>query len=205
MAKQEVVKQEVHPLKWPDGWTRTRIPDQRENRQWKKTRKQYEDALVVELMRSGASVVVITTNEPTGGKEPRDPGVAVYFTRRGEPDYSWMDVLGVTDPSATRDQIDEAYRRKSHTAHPDKGGDLETWLALAKAHKAAMLWLEGKSENDQQLVIPCDAYREVRWNVQAIRVTVAALRRIQDVGAGGVLDRAFKGFAALPEKAGQSV
>lgn len=196
------MKQESHPLKWPDGWTRTRIPDRRDNRQWKKTRRQYEDALLAELARSGASVVVISTNESPDGKEPRDPGVAVYFTRKGEPDYSWMDVLGVTDPSATLADIRAAYIEKSKRYHTDnlETGDKELFVALRRAYDSAKLWAEGKSENDQQLVIACDAYTQVRWNVQSIRITVAALRRIEDCGASGVLDRAFKGFAALPQR-----
>jgi hypothetical protein len=200
MAKKRepLTAQESHPLRWPDGWTRIRVPDRREKRQWQKTLKQYTAALVMELDRSGASMVVVTSNVSLDNKEPRDPGIAVYFTRRGDPDYSWMDILGVTDPSATMDQIDEAYKAKAKRAHPDAGGDIALWLAVRKAYEAAKLWLQGKSENDQNLVIACDAYTEMRWNIQSIRITVAALRRIEDCGASGVLDRAFKGFAALP-------
>ena len=195
---------ETSPLQWPSGQPRTRIPDQREKRVWKKTHKQYVASLVEELERSGASSVVVTFNAAVEGKGPRDAGVAVYFTRKGAPDYSWMDVLGVTDPSATLEDIEAARIAKAKLLHPDnkQTGDPELFVAMHRAYERAKLWVEGKSENDQQFVIACDRYKEVRWNIQAVRVVVASLRRIDDAGASGMLDRAFKGFAALPANTG---
>ncbi len=47
-------------------------------------------------------------------------------------------------------------------------------------------------------VIACDAWRSVRENLAALKNTVAALRGIDRWGASQILDRIFRGFAALP-------
>jgi hypothetical protein len=54
----------------------------------------------------------------------------------------------------------------------------------------------------RQLVIACDSYTKVRWNMRACGATVEALRTIQRHGATELLERAFTGFAALPPKGG---
>lgn len=55
----------------------------------------------------------------------------------------------------------------------------------------------------RQLVIACDSYQKVRWNMRACGKTVEALRAIGRHGATELLERAFTGFAALPAKAGE--
>jgi hypothetical protein len=44
-------------------------------------------------------------NVMTPGIEPRDVGVAVYFSRQLKEDFSWQDALGITDPYPTEEQI----------------------------------------------------------------------------------------------------
>jgi DnaJ domain len=44
----------------------------------------------------------------------------------------WFDILGVP-PSATRDEINAAYRRKASECHPDRGGSAEAMAAVNKA------------------------------------------------------------------------
>lgn len=56
----------------------------------------------------------------------------------------------------------------------------------------------------RQLVIACDSYTKLRWNLRACGLTVEALRSIQRNGATELLERAFTGFAALPPKGGTS-
>lgn len=46
--------------------------------------------------------------------------------------------------------------------------------------------------------IPCDKWRDVGDNIQAIRLTVAALRGLERWGAKEMVKAAFKGFVALP-------
>lgn len=54
----------------------------------------------------------------------------------------------------------------------------------------------------RQLVIACDSYQKVKWNMRACGLTVEALRSIQRHGATELLERAFVGFAALPARGG---
>lgn len=53
-------------------------------------------------------------------------------------------------------------------------------------------------------VIACDQFKEVRLNMAAIVLTIKAIRQIERCGTSSLLERAFKGFSALPETAGPS-
>ena len=48
----------------------------------------------------------------------------------------WWDVLGIAR-TATRAQVDAAYRHAARFAHPDAGGDRATWERLASAYTTA--------------------------------------------------------------------
>ncbi len=50
----------------------------------------------------------------------------------------------------------------------------------------------------------CDKYTRITWNCHAIGLTIAAMRQIERCGASDMLERAFTGFAALPERASSS-
>lgn len=54
----------------------------------------------------------------------------------------------------------------------------------------------------KQRVIACDHWKKVKENLRAIGVAIEALRALKRSGATQVSDRAFMGFAALPERAG---
>jgi len=196
---------EAFPLAWPEGWTRTLINHREKRGAWKRTALQYRTELEKELSRMKARNVVITSNvrpELFGrsGQEPRDPGVAVYFSRPpAEDDFSWQEILSINIPDPSVAQIDEAYYRLSKQHHPDRGGDLEMFKMINEARKRAKSWVSGDYGREYEQVIACDKYAEVRLNLAALRVAIAALRRIDECGASGILDRAFKGFAALAE------
>jgi hypothetical protein len=49
----------------------------------------------------------------------------------------------------------------------------------------------------------CDQYKTVRENVRGIGLTIAAIRAIERYGSSDMMERAFRGFTALPEKAGE--
>ena len=92
-----VTNKESFPLSWPDDWPRTRPQDQRPMASWKRTPNQYREALITELERMKSPSSVISCNVPltlrgsmTPGMEPRDVGVAVYFTREVKEDFSWQ-------------------------------------------------------------------------------------------------------------------
>lgn len=55
----------------------------------------------------------------------------------------------------------------------------------------------------RDMVFACDKYDVVRDNFTAIAKTLEALRGIERWGAGELMDRAFSGFAQLPEKASE--
>ena len=54
--------------------------------------------------------------------------------------------------------------------------------------------------NGGQQCIPCDRWSDVSDNIQAINKTVSALRGLERWGAKEMVDAAFKGFLALPER-----
>jgi hypothetical protein len=49
----------------------------------------------------------------------------------------------------------------------------------------------------------CDKYNLVRCNLHAVGLTIEAIRTIERNGASEMMERAFTGFLALPEKASQ--
>jgi hypothetical protein len=66
---------------------------------------------------------------------------------------------------------------------------------------AAVYW-----KKDDRQVMRCmaiDRYTRVADNLAAIAATLEAMRAIERHGGGAILERAFLGFAALPEKASQ--
>lgn len=84
---------EAFPLHWPDGWTRT-PPAERETGAFKVTTEAAQQSLYAELARLGVDDWIISTNIPIrrdgayysspGYHRPEDPGVAVWFTVKGE-------------------------------------------------------------------------------------------------------------------------
>lgn len=66
---------------------------------------------------------------------------------------------------------------------------------------AAVYW----KKNDKQAMrcMAIDRYTRVADNLAAIAATLEAMRAIERHGGGTILERAFLGFAALPEKATQ--
>lgn len=66
---------------------------------------------------------------------------------------------------------------------------------------AAVYWLY-KGERKSMAI---DLYRRVADNLAAIAATLEAMRTIERHGGAEILDRAFTGFAALPERASETV
>jgi hypothetical protein len=159
-------ERKAYPLSWPEGWKRaknrvhaqfnkTREPlrDQSGNRIYQgKTRLLVSDSVkrvLGELGRMGVKDddIIISTNVPLrldglprSDSEPSDPGVAVYWQKKGWPTMRTMAI---------------------------------------------------------------DQYWRVADNLAAIAATLEAMRAIERHGGATILERAFLGFAALPEKASQ--
>ena len=132
---------EAYPLAWPTGWDRTPA-HKRQRARFSTSLKNARDGLLEEVRLTGGTQPVISTNIPTrrdglpyaSSKNPSDPGVAVYFTLRREPQ-----------------------------------------------------------------VLCCDRWETVADNLQALRLTLAALRGLERWGSSEMMSRVFQGFAALPE------
>lgn len=203
-------KKEAFPLSWPEGWPRVRPQDRRPMASWKRNATQYRDALATELERMRSPSSVISTNVPlnmrgalTSGIEPLDVGVAVYFSRKIKEDFSWQDALGIHDPAPTEQQIHDAFRRLAQQYHPDRGGDVAMFQAVTKHRDNALRWITRKTNQNFDYVIACDQFKEVRLNMAAIVMTLKAIRQIERAGTSSLLERAFKGFSALPEYVGR--
>lgn len=82
---------DAFPLQWPAHVKRTK-PSYRLGGNFQVKPDQAARDLVVEVQRSGGSGLVISSNRPArrdglpmqSAPEPDDPGVAVYFTRKGQ-------------------------------------------------------------------------------------------------------------------------
>ena len=176
---------------------------------WKRTANQYRDVLTKELTRMDSPSFVISSHVPltqrgamTPGVEPRDVGVAVWFSRKVEEDFRWQDALGLADPLPTESQINEAFRRLAQIHHPDRGGDPAMFTAVAKHRENALRWVNRKEHQRFEHVIACDSFKEVRLNIASIAFTLKAIRQIERCGTSALLERAFKGFTAeLPARA----
>jgi len=60
------------------------------------------------------------------------------------------------------------------------------------------------TRNKKQLCFACDCYLTVDDNMHAIALTIQALRGIARWGTGDMMEAAFRGFTALPERSGSS-
>jgi hypothetical protein len=69
-----------------------------------------------------------------------------------------------------------------------------------KDHGVAVYW---KERNKPMRCMAIDRYDRVADNLAAVAATLDAMRAIERHGGAQILDRAFTGFAALPEKASQ--
>ena len=96
-----VTLKEEHPLKWPEGWEHTPLGNRKSQNAWKKTLRQYKEALEKEFSKVGVTDVLLTYNPSPSDR--MDPGVAVYFAKRVKEDYTWQTVLGLNTPAPTLD------------------------------------------------------------------------------------------------------
>jgi hypothetical protein len=192
MPKTEHVRvEEKHPVQWDKKAHRTLIAEREPKRVWKKTLAEYRTGLVDQLRKLGATEILLTYNE--GDQARIDPGVAVYFSKAREEDYSWQSALGIDNPAPTVAEIDEAYRRKALQYHPDRGGDVNMYILMGQHRDRAKAWI--KNEKGQfQFVMALDHYTEPKWNINGLKLAVAALRKLEELGLPGMLEASLQGF-----------
>lgn len=205
-------KKEEYPLHWPQEWPRTRPQDRRDMKSWKGTANKYRDALITEMERMQCPAFVISSNvaltqrsQMVAGIEPVDVGVSVYFSRKLKEDFSWQDALSIHDPAPTEEQITASYRRLAQKFHPDvPGGDAALFSAVTRHRDNAMRYIKQQQHRSFDYVIACDSFISVRLNMAAIVSTIKAIRAIERAGTSSLMERAFKGFSALPAQGGSS-
>jgi hypothetical protein len=184
---------EKSPLKWPEGWERTRIQDRKNQGAWKKSFRDYKASLVREMGRMGVGEMMLSFNPPPSDR--MDCGVAVYFSKGKREDYSWQEALGLFTPAPTMDEINSAYRRLAQKVHPDgPTPDVPMFHELTKHRDNAIAWIRGTHKEEHEFVIACDRFSETRLNLAAIRLAISALRQLDRVGVSSILERSFKGF-----------
>lgn len=193
---------ELIPLKWPEGWGRTFIDQRKHQGAWKKMYGYYEESVVKELERLGASSATISHNDLR--KQDKDPGIAVWFSLKMSEDHSWQTELQIDNPNPTEDEIRQAFRRVAGKHHPDQvangsGGDVKMYLRLDEHKKKAMAWVRGDAAALDNC-IPCDRFTEARQNLAAVSLALKAFRQLERVGVPSILERVMEhGFrTALP-------
>jgi hypothetical protein len=186
----------MQTLRWPEGQKRTKINNRDDRKQWKKPLSHYLSELHKELEKLKAVNVIVTGDVDV---QRIDPGVAVYFSLPPkDATGDWQDVLGIDNPKPSETEINDRVKELRARFHPENSrtGNLEMYLKIGQAQQEALSWATGNFGAKHERAIACDRYNEVRLNVKAIQVTIAALRRVEEAGAPGFLERAFAGFAA---------
>lgn len=188
--KEAVVHDEVAELRWPEGQPRTRIQDREGRGGWKLTLAKAKEALRRELGLSGATSSLLTYSG-----NALDPGVAVYFSRKAANEFAWQEALGFIGEVPTVDEINKRYQQLARKVHPDgPTPDVAMFTAFSEHRQRALDWVTGKHRNDHEYVIAIDVFNELRLNINAVKIVLFSLRRIEDCGSPLMLERAFRGF-----------
>jgi hypothetical protein len=199
-VEKKVDLMEESELRWPDGCERTRIKERQTKAAWKFPWAKYRDMAQTELLRMGATSVLVTRAKD----ERLDPGVAIWFSMAKQ-DFSWQQGLGIETPAPTLEQIDSAYREKARSCHPDRpdGGDSELFKRLTDWRTQAKAWVTQTHTHSHEYVMAIDQYDQARLNLCALRLAFFYIRRLEDVGAPAILTQTLGAFRAkLPMNAG---
>lgn len=191
--------EDKQPLKWPEDRPRTRFQDRKTQAAWKMAYPDTLKGLQRELELLKATSAMVTHN--AYGHE--DGGVAVWLSRKPIDDYGWQDAFGFIGTVPTEKDITHAYMQRVSKIHPD--GPTPNRVAfdeLTKHRDNARRWIRGERTVEHETVMAVDTFKEVRHNLNAIKLTLAALRQIERCGSPVMMEQAFRGFRpALTAKA----
>lgn len=191
------------PIKWPDDRPRTRFQDRKTNASWKMSQGDVTEKLKDELRKVGATSVLVTYN----AKGHEDGGVAVWISRKPTDDYGWQDEFGFIGVIPTIQELDRAYMQKARSCAPDSATpNLERFHELTKLRDQGRRWIRGERIKEHETVMAVDTFREVRHNLNAVRLTLSALRQIERCGSPVMMEQAWRGFrpalvAGTPQEA----
>jgi hypothetical protein len=168
-----VSERKAFPLSWPDGWKRT-APSERVYGRFNRKDREYSTNSV---------------GQQTSWQRTKDLSVAdavkrliAELGRMGIPD--WCLIISTNVPL----RLDGYPRSDKEPSDPG----------------AAVYWQKPTAKDGAPYrCMAIDRYTRVADNLAAIAATLEAMRAIERHGGGAILERAFLGFAALPEKASQ--
>lgn len=178
-------------LKWPEDRPRTRFQDRKPQAAWKMNYADTVKGLERELRLAKATSVLITHHK--NGHE--DGGVAVWISRKAVDNYGWQDALGFIGVVPTEKEIDHAYMNRVRKHAPDgPTPNLEMFHELTKHRDNARRWLRGQRTVEHETVMAVDTFKEVRHNLNAIKLVLSALRQIERCGSPVMMEQAWRGF-----------
>lgn len=189
MSKFEV--KDEQPLKWPDDRPRTRFQDRENRAAWKLSFADTMKGLERELKLIKATFALVTHN----AVNHEDGGVALWLSRKPVDDYGWQDALGFIGVVPSKKDIDRAYHERVSKIHPD--GPTPNRVAfdeVTKHRDNAYRWMRGERSVEPETVMAVDTFREIRHNLNAIKLTLSALRQIERCGSPVMMEQAFRGF-----------
>lgn len=194
------VKDET-PLKWPEDRPRTRFQDRDSRAAWKLSYQDTMKGLQRELVLIKATFALVTHNS----MNHEDGGVALWLSRKPQDDYGWQDALGFIGRVPSDREITHAYMEKVRKIHPD--GPTPNRVAfdeLTRHRDNARRWVRGERSVEPETVMAVDTFKEIRHNLNAIKLTLSALRQIERCGSPVMMEQAFRGFRpALAAKASE--
>ena len=178
------------PLRWPQDRPRTRFQDRKPQAAWKMNYSDTLKALQRELQLVKATSVLVTHN-----KDSEDGGVAVWLSRKPQDEYGWQDALGFIGVIPSQKEIERAYMERVRKVHPDgPTPNIEMFRELTKHRDSALRWIRNERMVEHETVMAVDTFKEVRHNLNAIKLTLSALRQIERCGSPVMMEQAWRGF-----------
>lgn len=178
-------------LKWPQDRPRTRFQDRKPQAAWKLNYADTLSALEKEMRLSKVTYALITHN----GSGHEDAGVAVWMSRKPADDYAWQDEFGFIGEIPTIQELDRAYMQKARMCAPDcPTPNIDRFRELTKLRDQGRRWIRGERQVEHESVMASDKFKETRHNLNAIRITLSALRQIERCGDPAMTDQAWRGF-----------
>lgn len=179
------------PLKWPADRPRIRFQDRKVNAAWKLNYADTMKALEKELVLVKATFAMVTYNSL--GSE--DGGVAIWLSRKPQDEYGWQDALGFIGTVPSKNEILHAYRERIRKIHPDGPTPNRVLFDEVTKHRDnALRWISGERMVEPETVMAVDTFKEVRHNLNAIKLTLSALRQIERCGSPVMMEQAWRGF-----------
>lgn len=189
------------PLKWPPDRPRIRFQDRKLNAAWKLNYADTLKALERELHLNKVTFAMVTHNSVSS----EDGGVAIWLSRKPQDDYRWQDEFGFIGEIPTVQDLDRAYMQKARKCAPETPTpNIDRFYELTKLRDAGRRWIRGERLVEPETVMAVDTFKEVRHNLNAIKLTLSALRQIERCGSPVMMEQAWRGFRpAIAAKASE--